>query len=53
MITTLVINAVPVIGVVGVPKKNRLFYTYAPGESYLIESGKTQKINCKQQPKIV
>ena len=48
----LVINAVPVIGVVGVPKKNRLFYTYAPGESYLIESGKTQKINCKkQQPK--
>ena len=48
----LVINSVPVIGVVGVPKKNRLFYTYAPGESYLIESGKTQKINCKkQQPK--
>ena len=48
----LVINTVPVLGVVGVPKKNRLFYSYAPGESFLIESGKTKKINCqKKQPK--
>ena len=48
----LVINTVPVLGLVGVPKKNRLFYTYAPGESYLIQSGNTKKINCtKQQPK--
>jgi len=48
----LVINTVPVLGVVGVPKKNRLFYTYSPGESYLIENGETKKIYCKkQQPK--
>ena len=48
----LVINTVPVLGVVGAPKKDRLFFSYAPGESYLIESGKTKKINCKkQQPK--
>ena len=48
----LVINTIPVLGLVGVPKKNRLFYSYAPGESYLIENGKTKKINCsKQQPK--
>ena len=48
----LVINSIPVLGVVGAPKKKRIFYTYAPGESYLIESGKTRKINCvKQQPK--
>ena len=48
----LVINTVPVIGVVGVPKKNRVFYSYAAGESYLIESGETKKINCqKKQPK--
>ena len=48
----LVINTVPVIGVVGAPKKNRLFYSYATGESFLIESGKTRKINCqKKQPK--
>ena len=48
----LVIHTVPVLALVGVPKKNKLFYTYAPGESYLIEEGKTKKINCtKQQPK--
>jgi 3'(2'), 5'-bisphosphate nucleotidase len=48
----LVINTVPVLGVVGVPKKDRLFYSFAPGESYLIESGETKKIKCrKQQPK--
>ena len=48
----LVINTVPVLGLVGVPKKNRLFYTYGTGESYLIENGETRKINCKKkQPK--
>ena len=48
----LVINTVPMIGVVGVPKKNRLFFTYGPGESFLIENGNTKKINCeKKQPK--
>ncbi len=48
----LVINTVPVLGLVGVPKKNRLFYTFAPGESFLIENNNLKKINCeKQQPK--
>ena len=48
----LVINTIPVLGLVGVPKKNRLFFSYGPGESYLIEAGNTKKINCvKQQPK--
>ena len=48
----LVIDTIPVLGVVGVPKKNRLFYTYGPGESYLIENGTTKKLNCKKlQPK--
>jgi len=48
----LVINTVPVLGLVGVPKKRRLFYSYAPGESYLIEENKIKKINCtKLQPK--
>ena len=45
----LIINTVPVLGMVGVPKKNRIFYTYAPGESYLIENKKTIKINCKKK----
>ncbi len=48
----LVMNKIPVLGLVGVPKKGRLFFSYAPGESYLIEKNKTIKINCKkQQPK--
>ena len=48
----LVINTVPMLGLVGVPKKQRLFYTYAPGESFLIEKKQTKKINCKKlQPK--
>ena len=48
----LIIDTIPVLGLVGVPKKNRLFYSYGPGESYLIEGKKTKKINCnKQQPK--
>ncbi len=48
----LVVDTVPVLGLVGAPKKNRLFYSYGPGESYLIESGKSKKISCKkQQPK--
>tara|TARA_B100000963_G_scaffold342115_1_gene342672 strand:+ start:1444 stop:2223 length:780 start_codon:yes stop_codon:yes gene_type:complete len=48
----LVINTVPILGLVGVPKKNRLFYTFGPGESFLIEKGKIKKINCaKQQQK--
>jgi 3'(2'), 5'-bisphosphate nucleotidase len=48
----LVINTIPVLGLVGVPKKNRLFYTFAPGESYLIEDNNTKKIFCKKkQPK--
>ncbi len=48
----LVVNKIPVLGLVGAPKKNRLFFSYSPGESYLIEKDKTKKINCeKQQPK--
>ena len=48
----LVINTVPVLGLVGVPKKKRLFFSYSPGESYLIEENVTKKIFCKKkQPK--
>jgi len=48
----LIIDKVPVLGLVGVPKKKRLFFTYAPGESFLMEGNSTKKINCKKkQPK--
>ena len=48
----LVINKVPSIGLVGVPKKNRLFYSYSPGESYLLENKIVTKNDCsKKSPK--
>jgi 3'(2'), 5'-bisphosphate nucleotidase len=48
----LVIDKVPVLGLVGVPKKNRLFFSFNLGESYLIENNVTSKIDCsKKQPK--
>ena len=43
----LIINTIPVLGLVGVPKKNRLFYTYAPGESYLLEKTQEEKLIVK------
>jgi|TARA_B110000211_G_C14063411_1_gene546626 3'(2'), 5'-bisphosphate nucleotidase len=45
----LIINKIPVLGVVGVPKKKQLFYSYSPGESYLIEKGEVKKINCSKK----
>ncbi len=50
----LIVNKIPIVGLVGVPKKNRLFYSYGPGNSYLIEGNDIKKINCKKkQPKNV
>ena len=48
----LVIDTVPIVGIVGVPKKNRLIFSYSPGESYLIEENITKKINCKKKQPI-
>ena len=44
----LVINKVPTVGLVGVPKKKQLFYSFGAGESYLIENNRTEKINCSK-----
>ena len=49
----LIIDTVPVLGLVGVPKKKRLFFSYSPGESYLIEENVKKKISCKKQQPIV
>ena len=48
----LVINQIPKIGIVGVPRKNQLFYSYGKNQSYLIQNNKIRKINCeKKTPK--
>ena len=45
----LVINQVPVIGLVGVPRKKRLFYTFGKNKSYLLDNDKLIKIDCKKK----
>ena len=45
----LIINKLPGLGIVGVPKKNRLFYSYGKDNSYMIENEKLIKLNCKNK----
>ncbi len=45
----LVLNYVPTIGLLGAPKKNRLFYSYGKNNSFMIEGDKTIKLNCKKK----
>ena len=45
----LVINQKPVIGLVGVPKKGRLFYSYGEGKSFLKEKEIIKKISCQKK----
>ena len=45
----LVLNNVPTIGLLGAPRKNRLFYAYGKNNSYMIENGQTIKLDCKKK----
>ena len=45
----LVLNYVPTIGLLGAPKKNRLFYSYGKTNSFMIEGNKTIKLDCKKK----
>jgi len=48
----LVIDKVPIIGLVSAPKKKQLFYSYGNNNSYLIENNKIIKNDCsKKTPK--
>ena len=45
----LVIDYIPTIGLVGAPKKKRLFYSYGKNYSFMIENGKNIKLDCKKK----
>ena len=45
----LILNYVPTIGLLGAPKKNRLFYSYGKNNSFMIEDDKTVKLDCKKK----
>ena len=45
----LVLDYSPTLGLVGAPKKNRIFYTYGKNNSFMIEKEKTIKLNCQKK----
>ena len=45
----LIVNNLPVIGLIGVPKKNRIFYSYGKNNSFLLENNQVIKLNCKKK----
>ena len=47
----LVIEKKPVMGLVGVPKKKQLYYSYGIGKSFVKQSGADKKIECKKKDK--
>ncbi len=47
----LILNNRPIIGLLGAPKKNRLFYSYGKNDSYMIENKITVKLDCKKKTK--
>ena len=45
----LIINKIPAIGIIGVPKKNRIFYSYGKNNSFMIENEKKIQLNCQKK----
>ena len=45
----LILNYIPTIGLVGVPRKKRLFFSYGKNNSYMIENGNNIKLDCKKK----
>ena len=45
----MIINNLPTVGIIGVPKKNRIFYSFGKNNSFLLENNQTTKLNCKKK----
>ena len=45
----LILNRTPKVGLIYAPSKDRMFYSYAPGESYELSRGKKIKLNCSKK----
>ncbi len=45
----LIINKLPAIGIIGVPKKDRIFYSFGKNNSLLLENNKILKLDCKKK----
>ena len=47
----LIINKMPMIGIINAPAKNRLFYTYSKDHSYELKNNKEIILNCEKKTK--
>tara|TARA_X000001036_G_scaffold420015_1_gene440426 strand:- start:578 stop:1357 length:780 start_codon:yes stop_codon:yes gene_type:complete len=45
----LIINNYPAVGVIGVPKKNEIFYSFGKNNSFLIKNKEIIKLDCKKK----
>tara|TARA_B100000945_G_scaffold155680_1_gene124830 strand:+ start:298 stop:1077 length:780 start_codon:yes stop_codon:yes gene_type:complete len=45
----LVLDNTPTIGLLGAPRKKRLFYAFGKNNSYMIENNKTIQLNCEKK----
>ena len=45
----LIIDNLPAVGIIGVPKKNRIFYSFGKNNSFLFENNKIIKLECKKK----
>ena len=45
----LILNKTPKVGLIYAPSKDRMFYSYASGESYELSRGKKIKLNCSKK----
>lgn len=45
---SLIVNKLPVLGIIYAPKKGRLFYSYGMGHAYEVRGRKTIKLNCRK-----
>jgi 3'(2'), 5'-bisphosphate nucleotidase len=43
---SLIVNKIPVLGIIFAPKKRRLFYSYGKGHAYEVKGKKAFKLNC-------
>ncbi len=47
--SALVLNKIPILGLLAAPKKRRLFYAYGKNNSYMIENKKTIRLDCSKK----
>ena len=45
----LIIDEQPALGVIGVPKKNRIFYSFGKNKSIMLENNQVSNLNCKKK----